>query len=72
MNSNIDSMEIDLDGDRPVKGTNFLVSAIMILKRQRKDLESELNRLKERVSILESQNAALVNVGADRLLQTRG
>lgn len=73
MDYKIDSIDQDFDGDSgPVKGSNFLVSAVMMLRRQRKDLESELVHLKERVGILEQQNAALLNVSADRLLERRG
>lgn len=66
----------DLYGDEdllierePLKGTNFLVSAVMILKRQKKDLSEENKILRARLEILESQNAAFMNLSADRLLQ---
>jgi hypothetical protein len=67
----------DLFGDEdllierePLKGTNFLVSAVMILKRQKKDLFEENKILRARLEILESQNAAFMNLSADRLLQS--
>ncbi len=49
-------------------GGNFLVSAIMLLKRQKKDLQAEVQRLKERLQTLEQQNAAFIDVSAQRLL----
>jgi len=69
MNYPVDSIELELEVEEtPSKGSNFLVSAVMILRRQRLELQSELKKLRERVAILESQNAGLVNLGADRLL----
>lgn len=69
----IDSFEEDTSNEEtPSKGSNFLVSAIMILRRQRRELQEELSRLRERVLLLENQNAGLVNVGADRLLGKQG
>lgn len=53
-------------------GNNFLVSAIMLLKRQKRELEKELQGLKERVQLLEGQNAAFMNLSADRLLEKMG
>ncbi len=53
-------------------GNNFLISAIYVLRRQKKDLQAELHRLKERIEVLESQNAAFLNLSADRLLKRRG
>jgi hypothetical protein len=55
--------------DLPFRGTNFLVSAIDLLRKQRRELESEVAKLQERLEIVERQNAALLNVSADRLLQ---
>lgn len=49
-------------------GTNFLVSAIHSLRRQRSSLEGEVTQLRERLKILEEQNAAFMNLSADRLL----
>ncbi len=56
----------------PLRGTNFFVSAVLILKRQKKELIDENSRLKARLALLESQNAAFLNLSADRLLQTEG
>jgi len=50
-------------------GSNFLVSAVMILKRQKKELQAELITLKERLEVLEHQNAGFINVSAERLLK---
>ncbi|MBN8554274.1 MAG: hypothetical protein J0L93_02420 [Deltaproteobacteria bacterium] len=55
--------------DSPIGGSNFLVSAVMLLKKQKKDLQSEVSKLREKVSQLENQNAAFMNVSADRLLK---
>jgi len=49
-------------------GNNFLVSAVMILRRQKKELADENLRLKAQLDHLQNHNAALVNVSADRLL----
>ena len=54
----------------PLKGTNFLVSAVMLLKRQKKELSEENKALRARLEVLESQNAAFLNLSADRLLQS--
>lgn len=59
------------EGDFPSGGTNFLVSAVLILKQENKKLRSEVDRLAERVSELEVQNAAFLDVSATRLLQVR-
>lgn len=61
-----------MEEDISLKGSNFLVSAVMMLRRQRRDLEKEVKNLKERMQLLEKQNAALVNLGADRLLEKLG
>jgi hypothetical protein len=53
-------------------GNNFLVSAIVLLKKQKRELEKELQGLTERVQLLEGQNAAFMNVSADRLLEKLG
>ena len=53
-------------------GNNFLVSAIVLLKKQKRELEKELQGLTERVQLLEGQNAAFMNVSADRLLENLG
>jgi hypothetical protein len=49
-------------------GTNFLVSAVMLLKRQKSELLAENEKLKAELALLQTHNAALVNVSADRLL----
>jgi hypothetical protein len=61
--------EISFEEVEVLGGNNFLVSAIMVLKKQRRDLEMELHGLRERVRLLENQNAAFLNVSADRLLE---
>jgi len=53
-------------------GTNFLVSAVMLLKKQKRELVEENQRLKARLSLLEGQNAEFLNLSADRLLENRG
>jgi len=58
--------------ESPLGGTNFLVSAVLLLKKQKKELQNELLRLQMRVRVLESQNAAFMNLSADRLLEKRG
>ncbi|MDB5037257.1 MAG: hypothetical protein JWQ35_785 [Bacteriovoracaceae bacterium] len=63
----IESTESDVLG-----GSNFLVSAVLILKKQKKELETELKGLKDRVKLLEYQNASFMNVSAERLLKTLG
>lgn len=57
--------------DTQMGGSNFLVSAVLILRRQKKDLQSELHRMREKLRMLETQNAAFLNVSADRLLERR-
>lgn len=52
----------------PLKGNNFLVSAIMILKRQKKELIEENKRLRARLEMIENQNAAFLHLSAERLL----
>jgi cell division protein FtsB len=70
MSLSFDSIEQDFEEvNVPAKGSNFLVSAVMILRRQRLELQQELKKLQERVQILEAQNAGLLNLGADRLLR---
>lgn len=53
-------------------GSNFLVSAVMILRRQKAELLSQVHDLTERVSLLENQSASLINSSADRLLEKQG
>ncbi len=55
--------------DEVLGGSNFLVSAVEILKKQKKELQSEVKMLREKLKTLESQNAAFMNVSADRLLE---
>jgi len=58
----------DEDEINSLKGSNFLVSAVYLLRKQKKDLLEENRRLKAQLETLESHNASLVNVSADRLL----
>lgn len=58
----------DSEADAP-RGSNFLVSAVMILKRQKADLVEENQRLRNRLLQLESHNAHFINLSADRLLE---
>ncbi|TVQ79435.1 MAG: hypothetical protein EA369_04700 [Bradymonadales bacterium] len=53
-------------------GTNFLVSAIHLLRKQRRDLQAENEQLKAKLQILERQNAVFLDISADRLLQKQG
>ena len=70
MSEKFSQFDAELDVlDNPTGGSNFLVSAVMLLRRQKKDLQLELQKLRDRVASLESQNAAFLNVSADRLLQ---
>lgn len=62
-----DSLDVDLRG-----GNSFLVSAVMVLKKQRKELADENRRLKAKLQLLESQNAQFLNLSADRLLREQG
>lgn len=66
--SDQESLE-DNVSDSPTGGSNFLVSAILIMRRQRKEMQREMANLQERVKMLEMQNAAFMNVSADRLLK---
>jgi hypothetical protein len=59
----------DLTEREPLKGSNFLVSAVMLLKRQKSELVDENKALRARLEMLETQNAAFLNLSADRLLQ---
>ena len=60
--------EVEVESET-LRGNNFLVSAILLLKTQKRELEREVQGLKDRVQLLESQNAAFMNVSADRLLR---
>ncbi|HYE74925.1 MAG TPA: hypothetical protein VEF04_16410 [Blastocatellia bacterium] len=75
MQNSDSAFEHDLEdslSDAPLGGSNFLVSAVLILKRQKKELLSEVQSLREQVLSLERQNAAFVNLSADRLLEKQG
>lgn len=72
MSSNLDTWIILQDDMEPLKGNNFLVSSILMLRKQKKDLQDEVRHLKERLALLESQNAAFMNLSADRLLEKLG
>ena len=70
MNLRTSELDSKIEGEEsPMGGANFLVSAVMLLKKQKKDLQSEILKLREKVSQLEKQNAAFMNVSADRLLK---
>lgn len=60
--------EFEMDAPR---GSNFLVSAVMMLKRQKAELQEENQRLRARLQQLESHNAHFINLSADRLLSHR-
>lgn len=73
-NSFIHSRDFEEDNEYETespRGSNFLVSAVMILKRQKADLQEENRRLRERLLQLESHNAHFMNLSADRLLDGR-
>jgi hypothetical protein len=53
-------------------GTNFLVSAIHLLRKQREDLKAENIQLKAKLAMLERHNAVFLDLSADRLLEKRG
>lgn len=52
-------------------GTNFLVSAIHLLKKQRQDLQIENAQLRAKLEMLQQHNAAFLDLSADRLLEKR-
>lgn len=56
--------------EHQVGGSNFLVSAILQMRRQKRDLQREIAALRERVQVLENQNAAFLNLSADRLIRS--
>ena len=58
--------------DEPVKGTNFLVSSVLMLREQKRELEAKLKIMHEKIRVLEQQNAAFLDVSADRLLKRLG
>ncbi len=60
------------DETENLKGGNFLTSAILMLRKQKSTLEREVNQLREKVALLEGQNAAFIDVSADRLLKKLG
>jgi hypothetical protein len=67
-----DSFEyLDLETES-LGGTNFLVSAVMLLKKQKRELLEENQKLKSRLNLIEGQNAEFLNLSADRLLENRG
>lgn len=49
-------------------GQNFLVSAVVLLREQRKALQAENSRLKKQLEHLRAQNAEFLDLGANRLL----
>ncbi len=68
------SMQRDFDRDMidetdmPVRGTNFLVSAVMVLRHQKEELESQVKQLQQKVALLEQQNACFLDISARRLI----
>lgn len=58
----------DSEQEATLKGNNFLVSAVMILKKQKKDLIEENLRLRQQLDHFQNHNAALLDLGADRLI----
>lgn len=62
-------MNVDEHDEIPTGGTNFLVSAVLILKKQKKELQEEVRRLQNKLSLLEGHNAGLLEASADRLLE---
>jgi hypothetical protein len=68
------SMQRDLDreamddSDMPVRGSNFLVSAVMVLRHQREELENQVQQLQQKVALLERQNASFMDISARRLI----
>lgn len=72
MRDYLDTQEFVEEESESLKGTNFLVSAVMLLKRQKRDLQEENKRLRLQLEALENQNAAFLNLSADRLLGKMG
>ena len=68
------SMQRDLDKteaellDMPVRGTNFLVSAVMVLRHQKEELQGQVRQLQQKVALLEQQNASFLDISARRLI----
>lgn len=60
---------IDEGDESPTGGSNFLVSAILHMRRQKRDLQREVLSLKERIRMLEQQNSAFLNLSAERLIK---
>jgi len=61
------------EGDaESVGGSNFLVSAIHLLRRQKRDLLDENENLRLQLQVLQRQNAVFLDLSADRHLQRRG
>lgn len=65
--SSVDHSEFD-----SFKGSNFFLSVVLALKNQRKQLMEENVRLRAQIAQLKHQNAAFIDLGADRLLQMKG
>jgi len=62
---------VDFD-DSPMGGSNFLVSAVVMLQTQRRELLNQVQELLERIARLENQNATFMKLSADRLLEKQG
>ena len=61
---------IEAPETEPLKGNNFLVSAFLILKKQKRELIEENKRLRMRLEMVEHQNAAFLDLSAERLLRS--
>lgn len=68
----MNEFDLDIEEMKSLGGSNFLVSAVMILRRQRAELLREVHDLQSRVKHLEGQSAHLINISADRLLEKQG
>jgi|GEM_PF-4807220 len=69
-NNAFEEYDLDLPEElEPLRGHNFLVSAVMILKKQKQDLAKENQQLKSQIEHLQAHNARLLDISADRLLE---
>ncbi len=68
----MNQFDLDIDEMKSLGGSNFLVSAVVMLRKQKAELLREVHDLQERVKLLEGQSAQLINISADRLLEKQG
>jgi hypothetical protein len=68
----MNQFDLDMDEMKSLGGSNFLVSAVVMLRKQKAELLREVHDLQERVKLLEGQSAQLINISADRLLEKQG